>query len=146
MGVIEKFEAVEDKHIKESFIKLMTDYLSPAFGSMSKRDFDILLFMKLQELGAIDHNPQMYELVSELRVTRSKARNLLYEAKLRLSTSEGLDKELKALLQKPVLMKDGNKIVIEIDNPLLIDHLRHELKELHHAAVGSGLSFSLILC
>ena len=137
MSVLERIEELSAEAVKQAFAEVLAEYLRPAFGSISKCDFDILLFMKLQELGAIQKNPNMYDLVSELRVTRAKARNLLYEAKLRAASKEELEKELKELLQKPIFLKDGDRIAIEIDNPFLTDHLRHELKSLNHITDGS---------
>lgn len=137
MDLMSKIDHADPQKVKETFTELLRNYLTPAFGSMSKRDFDILLFMKLQELGVIDKSPEIYELVSELRVTRAKARNLLYEAKLRASTQDDLDMELKELLIDPVFFKDQDKIGIEVDNPYLIDHLRFKLKKLNHITDGS---------
>jgi len=137
MNIISQLNQIDAEDIKSEFIELLRDYLTPAFGSISKRDFDILLFMKLQNLGIIDKNPEIYELVSNLRVTRAKARNLLYEAKLRASTTEDLDRELKELLINPTFLKDQDKIGIEIGNPYLIDHLRFKLKKLNHITDGS---------
>ncbi len=137
MNIIKKVEQVDADKIKVAFKGLLTDYLTPAFGSMSKRDFDILLFMKLQEIGVIKQNPEIYELVSVLRVTRVKARNLLYEAKLRASTEEDLDEELKQLLVSPIFLKENDKIGIEVANPYLIDHLRFKLKQMNYITDGS---------
>jgi hypothetical protein len=137
MDVITAVETKNDEEVKKAFVGLLSDYLSPAFGSISKRDFDILLFMKLQELGAIDKNPEIYELVSDLRVTRAKARNLLYEAKLRASSQQDLDEELRSLMVSPIFLKDNDKIGIEVGNPYLIDHLRFKLKKLNHITDGS---------
>ncbi len=137
MRVINKLNELDAEQVKQAFSELLSDYLTPAFGSISKRDFDILLFMKLQQLGVIDKNPEIYELVSELKVTRAKARNLLYEAKLRQSTEDDLDEELKQLLLRPMFLKENNKIGIEIENPYLIDHLRYKLKKLNHITDGS---------
>ncbi len=137
MEIIEQLKEAKAEDVKQVFIALLQDYLTPAFGSMSKRDLDILLFMKLQELDLFPQNPDLYELVSQLRVTRSKARNLLYESKLRHTSPKELDEELKVLLQHPIFLKDQDKIGIEIDNPYLIDHLRSKLKKLNHITDGS---------
>ena len=99
-------------------------------GLCLKRDFDILLFMKLQDLKIIEKDPDLYDIVSNLKVTRAKARNLLYEAKMRNSSEEMLDKELRELLSTPIFFKENDKIAIEISNPLLSDHLRWKLKRL----------------
>ena len=135
--IINKLDTLPAEKVKKAFSELLRDYLTPAYGSISKRDFDILLFIKLQQLGIFSKNPELYELVSELRVTRAKARNLLYESKLRQTSKSELDEELKQLLQNPIFLKDNDKIGIEIDNPYLIDHLRARLKQLNHITDGS---------
>jgi hypothetical protein len=137
MEMWNKLKEADAEEVKVVFTKLLEDYLHPAFGSMSKRDFDILLFMNLQKLGIFEKNPEIYDLVSQLKVTRSKARNLLYESKLRQTSTSELDEELKLVLQTPIFLKDQDKIGIEIDNPYLIDHLRSKLKKLNHITDGS---------
>jgi len=137
MSIISVVEKLDPEIVKRAFTELLADYVHPAFGSISKRDFDILLFMKLQSLGVIAQNPELYDVVTELRVTRSKARNLLYESKLRHTTSDEMDVELKNLLLKPIFIKDSDRIGIEIENPFLIDHFRSRLKKLGHITDGS---------
>lgn len=132
-----KIDSIEEVKLREGFKSIITQYLNPAYGSMSKRDFDILLFIELQNMGLIPKNPEIYDLVSSLKVTRSKARNLLYESKLRTTNSNALDSELKEILVKPIFLKDGDKISLEIGNPFLIDHMRSKLKELGHITDGS---------
>lgn len=139
----DKVDNVDVSKLKEVFKALITTYTNPAYGSISKRDFDIFLFMKLQELGLIENDPDIYDIVSNLKVTRAKARNLLYEAKMRNSSEEMLDKELKLLLSKPIFFKTNDKIAIEISNPLLIDHLRWKLKKLGYIT-DSSFSAELI--
>ena len=137
MNLINRIYFLKSDDVKKVFKELMTDYFSPAFGSISKRDFDILLFTKLQKLGLISENPEMYELISELRITRAKARNLLYESKLRQSTTLQLDSELIKYLSNPIFLKDNDKIGLEIGNPYLIDYLKDKLKKLNHITDGS---------
>jgi hypothetical protein len=137
MNVINKIDSLEAEDVKTAFRDLMKAYLNPAFGAISKRDFDILLFMKLQELGIFEKDPEIYDIVSSLKVTRTKARNLLYEAKLRDTTEDELDEELKTLLLSPIFLKDNDKIALEIGNPFLTDHLRAKLKRLGHITDGS---------
>jgi len=136
-NIINQLNQTDSEKVKKAFIELLQDYLTPAFGSMTKRDFDIILFIKLQQLGIFRKNPELYDLVTQLRVTRPKARNLLYESKLRQSSRDDLDRELKELLQKPIFLKENDKIGIEIDNPFLIDHLRAKLKQLNYITDGS---------
>jgi len=62
---------------------------------------------------------------------------LLYEAKLRDTSEDELDEELKTLLLSPIFLKDNDKIALEIGNPFLTDHLRAKLKKLGHITDGS---------
>ena len=133
----DKIDDIDSSLLKKVFKDLIMAYINPAYGSMSKRDFDILLFMKLQELELIEEDPDLYDIVSSLKVTRAKARNLLYEAKMRNSSEEKINEELKSLLSKPIFFKASDKIAIEISNPLLADHLRWKLKKLGYITDGS---------
>lgn len=128
--------SVEDQ--QKFFEKFLNDYTKPSFGSASKRDIDLSIFMLMQDLGIINTHPQIYEVVSLLHVTSSKARNLIYEASLRRSSEESLNAELLELLKEPIFMSTSdNMVAIEIDNPLLIDHLRQKLRDLKFITDGS---------
>jgi len=120
----------DNDKIKESFLKLLNLYLTPAFGSISKRDFEIALFIELKELGIIDDD--IYNIISTLRITKSKAQTLLYEAKLRTSNDEKLENELKTLLLTKIyeVDKENKKVLFEITNPYLVDFLKNKLKNL----------------
>jgi hypothetical protein len=133
--LLAKLEEVNSLDAKAALIKIFDNYLNPAFGSLPKKEVEIILFQVLQELKVFDKQPDLYSLLSSLRVTRAKARNLLYESNLRLDVD--LEHELVEALKNPVLLKDNDKVCLEIDNPLLIDHLKHTLKEMDHITDGS---------
>lgn len=137
MDIIDKLIDVESDVIKKAFIEIVSEYIRPSFGSMSKREFDILLFSKLQDIKVFDKDPEVYELVRSLRVTRNKARNLLYESKLRKTDEDELNEELKNTLINAMFFKDGENISLEIGNPLLVDHIKDKLKKLGHITDGS---------
>lgn len=119
-------------------IEFLNAYCKPSFGSMSKRDVDISVFMLMQDLGIIKKNPQIYDVVSLLHITSSKARNLIYESSLRRNSHGTLDLALFELLKYPIfLATSDDMIAIEIDDPLLIDHLRQKLRELKFVTDGS---------
>ena len=121
--------------------RILQAYATPSFGSMSKRDIDILMFTALQSLGIIDSNPQIYDVVRLLHITRAKARNLIYESTLRRQEEDKEDAylkgELKRAIGKPIFYQEANKVCIEIDNPLLIDYVRQRLRDLGHITDGS---------
>lgn len=129
---------VDSEKQKSLLLDFLNAYSSPSFGSMSKRDTDVALFSMMQELGIIKKNPQIYEVVSLLHVTSSKARNLIYEASLRRNDEETLNRSLLEHLQAPRFLATSDKMIaLEIDDPLLIDHLRFKLRNLNYITDGS---------
>lgn len=133
--LIQELENIDSDKAKKALIKVYTEYLNPAFGALPKREIEIVMFQMLQELKIFSESPDQYSMLSSLRITRTKARNLLYESKLRQNFD--LDKELKELLTEPILLKDDDKVCLEVDNPLLIDHLKHVLRKEKHITDGS---------
>lgn len=131
--------AVAAENARTELADILNQYCQPSFGSMSKHDVDIAMFMAMQNLGLIDNkNPNIYDVVRKLHVTRAKARNLIYEVSLRrMKSEEAMEAELRELLSNPILLKETDKVALEIDNPLLIDYLRKRLKGLNHLTDGS---------
>ncbi|MBA4501522.1 hypothetical protein [Marinobacterium marinum] len=122
---------------------LLDRYLSPAFGALPKLEVELIMLDALEQLGVISPQPQVYELVSKLKVTRTKANKLLYERELRRSTSTDLDSRVKELLRSPLIDKKGTHFMLEVDNPLLLDHLRDKVRKLGYISDGS-FSSSLV--
>lgn len=123
---------------KKVLAELLEQYRRPSFGSMSKRDVDNMMFKAMQDLGLIDVNPQAYEVVQALHVTSSKARNLIYASALSREQEFDVDDELKTALSHPRFLPGIDKMIgIDIDNPLLIDHLKYKLRDLGHITDGS---------
>ena len=91
----------------------------------------------LEDIGVINAEPSVYELVSKLKITRSKARNLIYQRELRTTTSEQLDLRVRAILQRPIIQKAGDVFVLEVENPLVADHLRAKVQNLGYVSDGS---------
>jgi hypothetical protein len=133
--LLDQLNDVESDDAKKALVRLFESYLNPAFGALPKREIEIVMFQVLQDLKIFDKNPDQYSMLSSLRVTRSKARALLYESNLRLAND--IDDELVEALKDPILLKDSDKVCLELDNPLLIDHLKHVLKELNFITDGS---------
>jgi hypothetical protein len=123
--------------LKSAFVELMEAFNSPAFGSITKKDFEVSLFIKLQELGVITDRPTLYEVLTKLKVTRTKARNLIYEANLWKKSTDDLNYELKIILKNPSFLNDGKSISISVENPLLQDHIKSILKSLQFITDGS---------
>ena len=122
---------------KAALDEFLTSFLDPAFGALPKSEVELLVLRLLAQVGAVSERPSVYELVSKLRVTRAKARRLIYDQDLRCRTQEELDSDIRQLLRKPVIQKRGDSFALEIENPLLSDHLRAKLQTLGHVTDGS---------
>ena len=129
--------ALPEAHAKAVLAQLLERYLTPAFAALPKNEVELLVLDALEQVGAISADPQLYELVSKLKVTRPKARRLIYDRELRHSSSADLDAKVKALLKRPLLQKQGELFVLEVENPLVSDHLRDKLQQLGYVCDGS---------
>ncbi|THB63464.1 MAG: hypothetical protein D6B27_12165 [Gammaproteobacteria bacterium] len=128
---------LSEDNAKSALASFLRSYLSPAFGALPKTEIEIIALNLLQNIGAINKNPEIYELVSRLKVTRSKARRLIYDSELRNSSEEQLLAKAKELLKKPLIQKHGELFVIEIENPLLSDFIQAQVHKLGYISDGS---------
>lgn len=126
-----------EESAKSALTYFLQSYMTPAFGALPKNEVELIVLNVLEKLNAIDEEPELYELVSKLRVTRSKARGLIYDRELRRSSEEELDEKVKALLKKPLIQKNGDLYVLEVENPLVSDHLRSKVQKLGYVSDGS---------
>lgn len=137
MDIQTQIKNASEQAMRESLGMILSTYLSPAFGSITKREVDILMFTVLEKIGYIEENPTLYSLARNLRVTRSKARHLLYDRELRRLGEKDLDKKVLDILKHPLIQKQGELFVLEVENPLVIDHLKAKVQQLGYASDGS---------
>jgi len=124
--------------IEQELVDFLNKYLNPSFGSMTKRDVDIEVFLLLQNLGLIDENPKIYDVVNKLQITSSRARNLIYQSSLRKMNEQQLNEQLMHAVQNPHILVTGDRLIgIEIDNPLVIDFAKKKLFDLGYITDGS---------
>jgi len=112
-------------------------YTTPSFGHLPKREIDLLVLEAMVQVGRISPEPEISELITELRVTRAKARSLLYDRDLRRLDRARLDEMLNEALKRPLIQKQGDTFVLEIENPYLQDHLKAILRREGHVTDGS---------
>lgn len=124
--------------------KFLNDYKTPSFGSLSKKEIDLRIFELYIDAGVIRKDPSIFDLVNELKISRSKARSLIYDYNLRKKSEEMLKEDLKSLLKEGVVEKD-DRIKIEVDDPYLSDYIRNVLKSNKMIADGSFMKEILVL-
>jgi hypothetical protein len=137
LGIHDHLKKCDDKVCREVLEALLSGYLSPAFGALSKREIDLLFYVALEKLGLVAESPTIYSLVQRLRVTRSRARGLLYDIALRHMDDAVLNEHVKQALKNPVIQRQGDLLALVIENPLELDHVRGILQELGYASDGS---------
>lgn len=122
---------------KDALSYFLRHFMTPAFGALPKNEVELIVLNVLEKLKAIDEEPELYEFVSKLKVTRSKARGLIYDRELRRSSEEELNDKVKILLKRPLIQKNGDLYVLEVENPLVSDHLRSKVQKLGYVSDGS---------
>ena len=122
----------------EALELLLSAHAAPVFGAARAVEHEVAAFLALQRLGVLSTQPDEYELVMTLRVTKNKARALLYQVALRRpQTPEETISALRQLLTQPRVTKDGDLILIEVPDPLLMDCLRQRVRQLGFLSDGS---------
>ena len=127
---------VIDADCRELLEEFLNKYTNPAFGTLTKKEIDLLVFEMLEKVDVINEK-DMYENQLKLKITSTKIRSMFYELELRRRNKDSLDSEMKEIIKKPVILKSGEIFKLQIDNPLLIDHIRAKLKELGYVSDGS---------
>ena len=112
--------------------EFLQEYLDRGFGSLSKRDIDILvmhLLMKHSDLKGVSN----FNLSMKLKLTETKIKNLKYEAKLKYSKrlDVGIKEEFLSLLSKTRLQVVGKEtwISIVVEDTFLRNAIKAKVKE-----------------
>lgn len=126
-----------EEELREAVTTFLRQACTPAFGALPKPEMELLLLGFLEQVGALSKDAGNYELVSKLHITNSKARRLIYQRELRRMSHADLDRRVKQALKRPLIQKAGELFVLDIDSPLLLDHLREKVRVLGFVADGS---------
>lgn len=125
----DRISQLQHQQLCDIVAHLVDTYCIPSFGSMSKHDFDLLMFDSMVKIGVISYSPTIYDVMRELKVTRSKARALIYEYQLRkIQDEDQLRDQLRELMKTPLMSTISKNVCLEVDNPYLVDFIRNELK------------------
>jgi hypothetical protein len=126
-----------DAKCKEALEKFLEVFLSPAFGAKPRAEIELAVLNLLISIDAVKDNSSSYDLASTLKITKQKARTLIYNKELRTRTHADLDAEVRRILLKPVIQKRGDQFALEVESPLALDHLRAKVQALGHLTDGS---------
>ena len=135
--LIENIKIKDKSKSSHILLEFLSSYLNPAFGILPKKEIDLQVFKMLEQIGYINEDSTLYELVQKLRVTKTKARNLLYDQELRRLDITELDKHIIELLKNPILQKEGDLFLFEVENPLVSDHFKAKVQSIGYLTDGS---------
>lgn len=117
---------------------LLAPHTSPVFGAAKSVEHEVAALNALKLLGYLTDSADEFELVESLRITKPKARALLYQAALRKPTTDAqINQDLRELLRSPLLAVDGDFYMIEVPQPLTMDRLRQRVRKLRFLSDGT---------
>jgi hypothetical protein len=134
MKIEEKLNGLKDEDIRRELSTFLSAVTNPAFGAMPKKEIELAIFQMLRDLDLIKKEASIYSLMTDLRITRAKSSQLLFDLEVRRfgQNSEKLDQAVLDALSKTRFAKDGDFFIIEVENPLILAHFRQKIRELGH--------------
>lgn len=137
MNIEDEIRKAGHARTAEALASFVEAFTTPAFGALPKSETDLLVLNLLVELGALSNDPQPYELMRALKVTRAKAQRLLYDRDLRQRSPAELDRAITELLLTVQPSRDGEFYTLNIENPVVAAHLAARVTRLGHVPDGS---------
>ena len=134
MDIEQSLEEVGEDALRSEIASFLTDFMIPAFGSLPKREIELRVFDLLRNLGVLRTEATIYSLMTDLKVTRAKASQLIFDLEIRRYGSDRnrLDDLIRQSLIDAKFAKDGDYFVMEIENPLTLAHMRQRIREIGH--------------
>lgn len=134
MSIESGVDAMSGPQAKEALKRFLEAYCVPAFGALPKKEIDLLVFDLLFDAGVVGDRVSLYDLMRDLRVSRAKARNLVYDRDVRRAQADSavLDADLRRLLTHARFFKDHHYFILEVESPLLQAHLKEKVRELNY--------------
>jgi len=118
--------------------ELIARYATRGFGSMTKNDFEVLIFDLLRKYGDLKDKTN-FEMSLDLQIPETKVRRLAYESDLKygqLSESD-VKEAFFDVVAKSKLRGDLNKVEFVIENKFIRTSIGAQLKKLGHYADSS---------
>ena len=132
MSVISKLSDAEKKRFSEEFL---SRFLSPGFGTMPKREIEILIFHLLFHKTDAFIGQTNYDISNELKISETKVKSYKIEASLKYQQMVHQDAlvEIARLFfeyneTKPAL--EGDTVVFALEDPVLKREFEHAVKQL----------------
>ena len=123
---------LSNANIKDLLTEFFEFYTAPAFGARSKSEIDLKVFELLRECGWIDDD--YYNVSRKLKITPTRAKNLILNAKLRAESQPNTEKTYNKFLEEIEKLgyktdpKNNSIIIFSLPDMLLREYLKFKLR------------------
>ena len=123
---------LSNANIKDLLTEFFEFYTTPAFGARSKSEIDLKVFELLRECGWIDDD--YYNVSRNLKITPTRAKNLILNAKLRAESQPNTEKTYNKFLEEIEKLgyktdpKNNSIIIFSLPDMLLREYLKFKLR------------------
>lgn len=123
---------LSNANIKDLLTEFFEFYTTPAFGARSKSEIDLKVFELLRECGWIDDD--YYNVSRKLKITPTRAKNLILNAKLRAESQPNTEKTYNKFLEEIEKLgyktdpKNNSIIIFSLPDMLLKEYLKFKLR------------------
>ncbi|MEW6479083.1 MAG: hypothetical protein AB1455_06475 [Pseudomonadota bacterium] len=136
--IIKSLETASPAKQRDALQALLKPHATPVFGASKVIEHEVAALQAFLILGVFGANPDEYDLVETLRITKNKARSLLYHAALRTeSSNDFIEDSFRTALATCRPMRDGQFFMLEVPDPLTMDRLRKRVRTLGYLSDGS---------
>lgn len=110
MNIQHALVEVDAEQLRREPTEFLQDFMTPAFGSLPKREIELRVFTLLRNLGVVRNEATIHSLMTDLMVTRARASQLLFDLEIRQhgNDREKLDQLVKQALINTNFAKDGD--------------------------------------
>lgn len=123
---------LSNANFKDLITEFFEFYTTPAFGARSKSEIDLKVFELLRDYGYIDDD--YYNVSRKLKITPTRAKNLILNAKLRAESQLNTEEMYNHFLEKIKELgyktdsKNNSIIIFSLPDMLLREYLKFKLR------------------
>jgi hypothetical protein len=125
-----QLDNLDPEKAKSALINFITQFIYPAFGSLSKKEIELLVFDLMHKTELIKPKEPLYNLMTSLRITKAKAQQLVFDINVRRYDHKALNMDFKNALKNSRFTKNGDYFLIEIEEPLLRVYFKEQIKNI----------------
>jgi hypothetical protein len=137
MDIRNRTLALDADVARSALADLLQAMTAPAFGSLPKREIDLLVFTTMTDIGIVAPDASPYRLMTELRVGRAKAMSLVFDRDLRRRDGAEIERLAVEAVANARFAANGGLFSIEVEDRLTREHLADRLRRLGHQSDAS---------